>query len=361
MNYVNIINYYGKFSDVDKPSPIPILPELSPKNWREFNSFKSPDMSPPNKTLKAILSPPRHQRLPAITSGENTPSKKRMSRHQTSTSPKSNNYSINLKKSESNNGLEKFKILSFEQKSLLQKKTELNHSYAKLQRKLTRLIEAKEEEEGINNLDVSGGVGGTTVDQEEDFDYELNFIKGKTSQNNSPLRLNTLAADSVYSDYVATEESSPLKSNGESVTSPYRRKIKSHLHESLKYKLIKKLGIDKLYHNQTETSDILQKQASFLNESKDILPRSPTAIKLQGYGSFYTPSPRASASSGILKKMQNRSVNINNTPSFEASRLSFHSQSQSQVGLTPTPLPKPMEKKASKSIYGRIHKIIGTK
>jgi len=49
-----------------------------------------------------------------------------------------------------------------------------------------------------------------------------------------------------------------------------------------------------------------------------------------------------------------------NPPSLEASRSSFFSQNKSQVETNPpNPPNRIIEKKASKSIYGRIHKIIG--
>ncbi len=353
MNYVNINTYYGGFPDHVRSPPIPILPELSPKNWPELNSFKSADSISPNKGLKSILTPTRPHLLPSLiqnnNSSENTPKSKpnkKLTRTQTSSSPPPSFF-----KPVESNGLERFKILNFEQKSLLQKKSEFNQSYAKLQRKLTKMLDAKEEEEeaaATNFIDMSGQ---GQVDQENDCNYELNFIK---KGDNSPSRLQALAVETVESNYSVTEENSPwLPSPKQGVVSPHRRKIKSHLHESLKYKLIKKLGIDKLYQSQTENSEIEPTHASFQSE----IPRSPSVIKFQVVGTTNVQSPRSSTNSGILKKMQNRSVNFNSISS-EVSRSSFHSQNRSQIGSNNGS--RIAEKKASKSIYGKIHQIIGS-
>lgn len=351
MNYVNINTYYGSFADHDKSPPIPILPELSPKNWPDLNSFKNADTVSPHKGLKFILTPTRPKLLPSLShnSSEITPkskSTKKLTRNQTSSSPPPSIY-----KSEADE-FERFKILNFEQKSLLQKKSEFNQSYAKLQRKLTKMLDAKDQEAATNFFDASEQ---GQVDQEDDCSYELNFVRnGKTSQGHSPLGLQTLVAETVESNYSATEENSHwLPSPNKALVSPHRRKIRSHLHESLKYKLIKKLGIDKLYQSQTESSEILPTQGSFQSE----IPQSPTVIKFKAVGPNNVQSPRSSTNSGILKKMQNRSFNFNSASS-EVSRLSFHSQNRSQIGSNNGS--RIVEKKASKSIYGKIHQIIGS-
>lgn len=248
-NFVNIATRYENLTEIDdSPKNFGFSLETSPKNFIDGISPKASKQ----KLLLSSIGNNQNETFSFEKSHKKISWKNVLNVNGQGPS-ESNSNQVGLKNIKPKKE-EKLKILNFQQKSLIQKKADFDKSYAKLQKKLTRTLDEKEAEERELHLDYN---------LDEIYDECLNFTgKGLRPLNQSLSKINVLNFN------IQSGESSPLNWNT-SKSKEYVDEIKpepfvnqtnaigkrSLMHRDLKYRLIKKLGIDKLFtHNNLEES-----------------------------------------------------------------------------------------------------------
>ena len=312
---MNITSQYEKASEAEFYNQKQILQsftEPSPKKWEELNS----EQDSKQKTLFSSFT----DKVSHNISFE--------SRHKSFILKK--NSKDTLFKAERSKKEEKFKILNFQQKSLIQKKSEFDRSYAKLQKKLIKTLDEKEiEEREVKQIFDSSGYEG--------HDDCLNFTKkGLWPLNQSLSKITALNLESLDNSPSAwnTSKSRDLFDFNKIdliMNQKHSFEKKSPLHKDLKYRLIKKLGIDKLFHQREGENN--KSQASPTIDSNDQIKRSFDSKQFQPLDYLKTFSESLVQKSNLKKHI------IFNDPNE-----SFQKKSENDS----SPL------KASRSIYKKI-------
>ena len=381
-NYVNINSLYTSDYEGEKTIKdsklVTVLPNRSSMQWKDIYSLPvSPSSKLTNKKLSQLLErtsstkgrPTNHTSNKSHTIHKESS----FSRKIASPSPPPGNQgnTLTLKRSESKDR-ERFQILSFEQKSPLKRKSELEATYSRFQKRLDRILtrqqsDLKQQEQlsqpenqeysELNNQLQLEKLKKAVRDDDCLEDFSLNFTRnGLPIHSQASLHLPLLPMEYIEANDSLMVAGYGFKDSKETkeIESPgINEGLKVNVHDLLKYKLIKKLKIDRLYRDGRKTPEnYLKIQLSMNNESID-----------------YGRRMRSPALSTTIQRLNRSQMGQsatkfnkrdNETPESSLSYIIKNNKtlnSQYETSISPM-INSPLKSKSSKMIYSKIQQVI---
>lgn len=296
-NFMNINSLYDppQASDAQsRASPASLLPNISPTNKTRD---RSNDSNETQKKIDRMISPSRGSMRPVISFFEKSPIKKLTTGFTPitiSTSPMNSTPTPILNKRPGTRESERLQVLSLDQKSSIKKKIEVDVAFTKLQKKLNKLLEEEEFERMGSQPDEQYSPKHMLPD-----DFAFNFTKKGAPIIENPA--NPQSENNVYTDpgtIVKSKEDVNLALVLKKPKGP-RESRRSHSivktsskQKGAKFKLIKRVGFEKLVEAAETSSTFLQTYMGFVKdaiESRDNWSTSPPLRIV----SRMSPSPSA--------------------------------------------------------------------